>query len=53
MLFSMENAVVFEVIDNTERIWYGKWPGVLRPELRWETELQPEGVPMDVDQPRG
>ncbi|MEW6334495.1 MAG: ABC transporter ATP-binding protein, partial [Thermodesulfobacteriota bacterium] len=39
ILFSMENAAVFEVIDNTGRAWHGKWPGVVRPNLKWETEI--------------
>jgi lipopolysaccharide transport system ATP-binding protein len=39
ILFSMENAAVFEVIDNTERAWHGKWQGVIRPNLKWETEI--------------
>jgi lipopolysaccharide transport system ATP-binding protein len=39
-LFSMENAAVFDVIDNTKRVWHGKWPGVLRPSLKWETKLK-------------
>ena len=49
ILLSMENAAVFEVIDNTERVWHGKWPGVLRPALRWETELKAGEVLPSLD----
>ncbi len=40
VIFTMENAVVFDVIDDTKRIWHGKWPGAVRPVLEWETKLQ-------------
>ena len=38
----VERALVFDVHEspNVRRgQWYGKWIGVVRPELRWETEL--------------
>jgi hypothetical protein len=41
----LAEAIGFEVIDNSERkfAWYGKEPGVLSPQLRWETScLTPE-----------
>ncbi|HKN82661.1 MAG TPA: hypothetical protein VJW17_04465, partial [Pyrinomonadaceae bacterium] len=45
VIFSLEDAVVFEVFDSTERRgnWHGQWPGAVRPDLKWETtrlELQ-------------
>jgi homopolymeric O-antigen transport system ATP-binding protein len=34
-------ALVFAVLDSEEERsgWYGKWPGVLRPVLNWETNV--------------
>jgi len=39
VIFSLEDAVVFEVFDSTERRgnWHGQWPGAVRPDLKWET----------------
>jgi lipopolysaccharide transport system ATP-binding protein len=39
-LWSCEDVIVFEVIE-TDRggAWYGKWPGTVRPKLRWDTEV--------------
>jgi lipopolysaccharide transport system ATP-binding protein len=38
--YEMSDAIGFDVIDNVERkfAWYGKEPGVLCPDLPWETE---------------
>jgi lipopolysaccharide transport system ATP-binding protein len=35
------DALVFEIQDNVEdrNGWYGRWAGVIRPKLRWSTEL--------------
>jgi lipopolysaccharide transport system ATP-binding protein len=44
ILYHHEDIVVFEVQDSTEGRgkWYGKWTGVVRPELEWATEwIQP------------
>jgi lipopolysaccharide transport system ATP-binding protein len=40
VLFSFEDAVIFDVSDSVERRgdWHGKWPGAVRPDLKWETE---------------
>ena len=40
VVFSFEDAVVFDVLDSAERRgdWHGKWPGAIRPDLNWETE---------------
>lgn len=40
VVFSFEDAVVFDVADSIERRgdWHGKWPGAVRPDLVWETE---------------
>ncbi len=37
--FQLEDAIGFDIIDNTERkfAWYGKEPGVVQPLLKWET----------------
>ncbi len=43
VFFIMDNALVFEVVESPLRIetsaWHGKWPGVLRPNLKWTTEF--------------
>lgn len=41
VVYRDEQAVVFTVRDVPEpgRAWHGDWPGVVRPELTWRTEL--------------
>jgi lipopolysaccharide transport system ATP-binding protein len=41
VLFSLEDVVVFEVVDAVERRgnWHGKWAGAVRPDLEWRTEF--------------
>jgi lipopolysaccharide transport system ATP-binding protein len=43
--FRLEEAIGFEIVDDKERgfAWYGKEPGVLCPQLRWETEYLGSG----------
>jgi len=36
---AMEEALVFEVVEDTDRESYHKWLGVVRPDLEWRTEL--------------
>jgi len=38
-LFNLRDAIVFDV-QETQRAgaWFGKWPGVVRPDFIWETE---------------
>lgn len=40
ILYRQQDALVFDVKDSVEvrGNWYGKWPGVIRPALNWETE---------------
>ena len=40
VIFRLEDALTFEVLDLTERqgAWYGKGSGVVRPMLKWTTE---------------
>ncbi|SRR6266545_401101 len=40
VLFSLNDALVFNVLDSMERRgdWHGKWQGAVRPKLEWETE---------------
>ena len=40
--FQLNEAIGFEVIDNSERkfAWYGREPGVLCPQIAWSTELR-------------
>ena len=41
LLYAHGHALVFDVQDAIERrtSWPGKWPGAVRPDLQWETEL--------------
>ncbi len=41
VIYKVEDILVFEVQDTSERrgVWYGKWIGAVRPNLRWETEF--------------
>jgi len=41
VIFSMSDALVFNVLDSIERRgdWHGKWEGAVRPDLEWKTEL--------------
>jgi lipopolysaccharide transport system ATP-binding protein len=41
ILYHHEDVLVFEVHDSGKGRggWYGKWPGVIRPNLQWSTEL--------------
>ncbi len=42
-IYTLDSALVFEVSESSLRIekssWHGKWPGVLRPNLKWTTEF--------------
>ncbi|PWT92764.1 MAG: ABC transporter ATP-binding protein [Blastocatellia bacterium] len=40
VIFSMNDALVFNVLDSIERRgdWHGKWEGAVRPDLEWKTE---------------
>ena len=40
VIFSMSDALVFNVLDSVERRgnWHGKWEGAVRPDLQWTTE---------------
>ena len=40
VLFKMDDALVFDIQDSAESRgqWFGKFPGVVRPLLEWETE---------------
>jgi lipopolysaccharide transport system ATP-binding protein len=37
-IYIHEDALVFDVNDNQREGWYGKWPGVVRPDLSWTAE---------------
>jgi lipopolysaccharide transport system ATP-binding protein len=41
VLYRHEDAIVFEVHDESDMRdgWFGKWPGAVRPTLKWRTEL--------------
>jgi lipopolysaccharide transport system ATP-binding protein len=40
-ILRQEDALVFDLRDSGEdRLgWYGKWPGAIRPRLRWDTDI--------------
>ena len=44
VIFSMSDALVFNVLDSAERRgdWHGKWEGAVRPDLEWQTEYLQE-----------
>lgn len=44
--YSMDSALVFDVIDASDRQggYLGRWQGVVRPNLPWNTELLRDGV---------
>jgi lipopolysaccharide transport system ATP-binding protein len=41
VIYQHDDLLFFEIRDSSERrsAWYGRWPGVVRPELKWTTEL--------------
>jgi lipopolysaccharide transport system ATP-binding protein len=41
VIYSHKDVLAFEVNDAIERrgLWYGKWEGAVRPNLKWQTEL--------------
>jgi lipopolysaccharide transport system ATP-binding protein len=47
IIYRHDEVLVFEVRDSVELRgeWYGRWPGVVRPQLAWETELVKPGAP--------
>jgi homopolymeric O-antigen transport system ATP-binding protein len=46
ILYRHEDVLVFEVHDSmsARAEWYGKWLGIVRPRLKWETDLLEESV---------
>lgn len=50
VIFSLEDAVAFEVFDSVDRRgnWHGRWPGAVRPDLDWETTLLAAPVAEEV-----
>ena len=39
-IFRLEDVLVFDVHDAEREVnWYGKWEGVVRPELDWTSEF--------------
>jgi lipopolysaccharide transport system ATP-binding protein len=58
IVFNNPETMLFEVFDTPrDYSWYGKWPGVVRPNLRWDREifqeeeqiLSSEGVPVPAN----
>jgi lipopolysaccharide transport system ATP-binding protein len=40
ILYSYQDVITFEVQDTLagRGDWYGKWPGIVRPQLEWQTD---------------
>lgn len=46
VVFRYEDILAFEVQETGSRDgWFGKWPGAVRPELEWRTDLIEEELP--------
>ncbi|WP_128545207.1 ABC transporter ATP-binding protein [Larkinella soli] len=44
-LYNMEEGLIFDVADYREGVaWYGKWPGYVRPQLEFHTEMMEENI---------
>lgn len=43
IIYQLDDILEFDVLDDPDRRgrWYGKWVGVVRPDLKWTTELMP------------
>jgi lipopolysaccharide transport system ATP-binding protein len=50
IVYRHDDVLAFEVHDSADLRgeWYGRWPGVVRPLLTWDTELVEPGVPLDA-----
>ena len=50
MIFAFEDALSFEMVETAGRsgAWFGKEPGVLRPELPWTNEYLGNGTSFAV-----
>jgi lipopolysaccharide transport system ATP-binding protein len=49
-VYKHDDISTFEVIEVAEArgSWYGKWPGVVRPDLIWSTEYIESVGPLSV-----
>jgi lipopolysaccharide transport system ATP-binding protein len=44
-LYNMEEGLIFDVADYRDGVaWYGKWPGYVRPQLKFHTEMMEENI---------
>lgn len=44
-LYNMEEGLIFDVADYRDGVaWYGKWPGFVRPQLTFHTEMMEENI---------
>ncbi|RRB06352.1 ABC transporter ATP-binding protein [Larkinella rosea] len=44
-LYNMEEGLIFDVADYRDGVaWYGKWPGFVRPQLSFHTEMMEENI---------
>jgi lipopolysaccharide transport system ATP-binding protein len=51
-VFNYPNVAAFEVDDiEREGAWFGKWPGVVRPAIHWESEVLEIGPPVARHEP--
>jgi lipopolysaccharide transport system ATP-binding protein len=48
IVYRHDDVLAFEVHDSADLRggWYGRWPGVVRPLLAWDTELVERGAPL-------
>jgi len=45
LFFRMEDAIMFDIHEmERETTWISKWPGAVRPYLKWNTELIKDGI---------
>jgi lipopolysaccharide transport system ATP-binding protein len=50
VVYRHDDVLAFEVHDSADLRggWYGRWPGVVRPLLAWDTELVESGAPLSA-----
>jgi len=59
IIYRHDDILTFEVRDSVEMRgnWYGKWPGAVRPNLKWSTELvesgQSSAMPIELNGHKG
>ena len=51
VVLRLDQVLLFDVHETAERqrAWYSKWPGTVRPPLKWRTALLKEGEPVATE----